>query len=82
MPGVGPGGKAARLAALAMALRMLMPKVWEVPDAKWATAKLYAPHVAAVLASLQSLRVEPTAAVAELLACSAAYAANVLCDFR
>ena len=48
-PDVGPGGKAARLAVLAKALNALMPEVGPVPDAEWAAAKLYAPHVAAVL---------------------------------
>ena len=82
MPGVGLGGRAARLATLAKVLRPLMPWVGEVPDAEWATAKLYAPHVAAVLAQLQVSGAEPSEAVASLLGRSARYAANVLCDFQ
>ena len=54
-----------------------------MPEANWTAAKLYAPHVAAVLSQLQALDPEPpTAAAAQLLVRSAAYAEHVLCDFR
>ena len=46
---LGPGGKATRLTVLVKALHALMPMVGPVPDADWSVAKLYAPHVAAVL---------------------------------
>ena len=82
-PDVGPGGKAARLAFLAEALRELMPVVGPEPDARWAAAKLYAPHVAAVLDHLQAPGAEPpTAATGDLLKSMAAYAERVLCDFQ
>ena len=65
-----------------MALSTLMPEVGETPDANWDTAKLYAPHVAKVLAEVQTAGAESTAAAARLLGCSAAYAAYVECDYK
>ena len=75
-------GPSARLETLAEVLSTLMPWVGPVPDEDWEAAKLYAPHVAKVLAELQTVRKEPTAASAWLLACCAGYAAEVLLDHQ
>ena len=53
-----------------------------MPDCTWAKAKLYAPHVAAVLDQLQASGAEPTEAATWLLARSSIYAEYVLCDYQ
>ena len=51
-------------------------------DARWEAARLYAPHVARVLAELHAAGAAPTEASARLLLCSGAYAESVLRDYR
>ena len=80
--GVAPVGAPVRLKNLADVLSTLMPLVGPVPDDDWKAAKLYAPHAAKVLAKLQAVRQEPTAAYARLLACSARYSAELLLDYQ
>ena len=71
---VRAGGKVGKLSTLAEVLSTLLPVVGDVPDAKWATAKLYAPHAMKVLSELQKMGTEPTDAVARLLYCCGEYA--------
>ena len=80
--GIAPVGAPVRLKNLADVLSTLMPLVGRVPDDNWKAAKLYAPHAAKVLAELQAVCQEPTAASAWLLACSAHYSSEVLLDYQ
>ena len=81
-PEAALGTRETILLQLARVLNAQMPWVELAPDGSWQQARLYAPHVATVVTSLEDSGAAPSAVVARLLFYIGAYSQQVGLNYR